>query len=132
MFLATSGLLCYHHADEPRHGDAQTLFEASGAKLTHGYVLAEFVALAYARGFPRREALAFLTALLEHPEVEVIWADEALHREAMRLLEARLDKAYSLCDAVSLVLMRKRRLHEALTTDHHFEQEGFRRLLSPS
>jgi hypothetical protein len=25
--------------------------------------------------------------------------------------------------------MRQRRLHEALTTDRHFEQEGFRRLL---
>ena len=41
----------------------------------------------------------------------------------------RFDKNYSLCDAVSFILMRRRGLYEALTTDHHFEQEGFRRLL---
>jgi predicted nucleic acid-binding protein len=129
MFLDTSGLLCYHHADEPRNAEAQVLFETAGPKLTHGYVLAEFVALAAARGLPRRQALAFVTALLEHPEVEVAWIDEALHREGMRLLEARPDKRYSLCDAISFVLMKRRGLDEALTTDHHFEQEGFRRLL---
>jgi predicted nucleic acid-binding protein len=35
----------------------------------------------------------------------------------------------SLCDAVSFVLMRARGILEALSTDHHFEQEGFLRLL---
>jgi len=43
----------------------------------------------------------------------------------------RLDKTYSLCDAVSFVLMRQYGYTEALTTDHHFEQEGFHRLLQP-
>jgi predicted nucleic acid-binding protein len=47
----------------------------------------------------------------------------------MDLLLARQDKTYSLCDAVSFVLMRQRHLTEALTTDHHFEQESFQRLL---
>jgi predicted nucleic acid-binding protein len=70
MLLDTSGLFCYHHRDEPRTDDAQTLFEAAGPKLTHSYVLAEFVALSMARGLPRRETLLFLTALLSHPEVE--------------------------------------------------------------
>lgn len=42
---------------------------------------------------------------------------------------ARLDKSYSLCDAISFLVMRQRGLSEALTTDHHFEQEGFVRLL---
>jgi predicted nucleic acid-binding protein len=55
--------------------------------------------------------------------------DEALHHAAMALLMARPDKTYSLCDAVSFVLMRQRHVTEALTTDRHFEQEGFQRLL---
>jgi predicted nucleic acid-binding protein len=53
----------------------------------------------------------------------------ALQRAAMDLLLARQDKTYSLCDAVSFVLVRQRYLTEALTTDHHFEQEGFQQLL---
>ena len=67
--------------------------------------------------------------LLEHPEVEVVWVNEAIYQAAFALLEARADKGYSLCDAVSFVLMRERGLAEALTTDHHFEQERFSKLL---
>jgi len=44
-------------------------------------------------------------------------------------LTLRLDKTYSLCDSVSFVIMRQRQITEALTTDKHFEQEGFIRLL---
>ena len=47
----------------------------------------------------------------------------------MKLLFERQDKTYSLCDAVSFVLMRRRGMTDALTTDQHFEQEGFVRLL---
>ena len=129
MFLDTSGLFCFHHADEPRSDEAQTLFEAAGSKLTHCYVLAELVALSLARGLPRPKTLAFVNALLGHPAVEVVWVGAGLNEEALNLLDARPDKDYSLCDAVSFVLMKQRGLREALTTDHHFEQEGFTRLL---
>lgn len=87
------------------------------------------MALSAPRGLPRRSSLLFLVDLLAHPEVEVAWVAENLCCEALGLLEARLDKDYSLCDAVSFVLMRQRGIQEALTTDRHFEQEGFRRLL---
>jgi uncharacterized protein len=129
MLLDTSGLFCWHHRDEAQSDDAQTLFEAAGPKLTHSFVLAEFVALTHARGLPRPETLNFLAALLDHPEVEVVWVGPALYAEAIRLLEARLDKSYSLCDAVSFVLMRQRGFQDALTTDRHSKQEGFRPLL---
>lgn len=97
--------------------------------LTHNYVLAEFVVLALVRRFPRQSTLAFISDLINNPDIEVVWVDESLHREAVDLLMKRSDKTYSLCDAVSFVLMQQRGMSEALTTDHHFEQEGFRRLL---
>jgi len=122
-------LFCIHHIDEPRSDEAQTLFEAAGSKRTQNYVLAELVALSLARGLPRVKTLAFIEALLAHPEVEVVWVNDGLNHEALRLLAARPDKQYSLCDAVSFVLMKQRGDREALTTDHHFEQEGFVRLL---
>lgn len=59
----------------------------------------------------------------------MVWVTPALHRAALALLRRRLDKTYSLCDAVSFILMDEYRLDEALTTDHHFRQEGFRALL---
>ena len=129
MLLDTSGLLCLHDADERHHQEALAVYGTARRRLTHAYVLAEFIALAHARRLPRERAVSFAIDLLDSPEIEVVWVDEALHREATNLLLARLDKTYSLCDAVSFALMRRRSITEALTTDRHFEQEGFRRLL---
>ena len=131
MFLDTSGLLCYFHRDEPQHADAVTFFDSSGTKLTHNGVIAEFVALAAARRLPRAAALSLASELVEHPDVETIWVDQVLHRDAMRLLMTQLDKSYSLCDAISFLVMRQRGTIEALTTDQHFEQAGFKRMLNP-
>lgn len=130
MLLDTSGLLCYLHQNEPQHQKAvQLLNGASKRSLTHSYVLAELIALALIRRFPRPAVLAFVMDLLESPDIETVWVDELLHREAMQLLIERHDKTYSLCDAVSFVLMRQRGITDALTTDRHFEQEGFVKLL---
>lgn len=67
--------------------------------------------------------------------------DEPQHEKTVQLVDSagsRLlthgyvqDETYSLCDAVSFVLMRQRGISDALTTDRHFEQEGFIRLLPP-
>lgn len=130
MLLDTSGLLCLLHRSEPFHDLARVVFAAAQRRLAHSYILAEFVALAIARRIPHETALVFLDDLVSSPNVETVWADESLHREAMSLLHTRLDKSYSLCDAVSFILMRQRRVGDALTTDRHFEQEGFRRLLT--
>ena len=118
-----------HHKDEPQHSAAFTFFRAAPARLTHSYVLAEFVPLCQVRGLPRAAALSFVVDLMGNPLIEMIWVDELLHRAALAFLQARLDKTYSLCDAVSFLLMRQRSIRDALTTDHHFEQEGFRKLL---
>jgi uncharacterized protein len=129
MLLDTSGLLCVHHRQEPFHEEACQYFLEAKTLFTHGFVLAEFVALAQARRLPRQPALQFMQDLVANPDITIIWPDEILHNRAMVLLSERLDKTYSLCDAVSFVLMRDMKVNDALTTDHHFEQEGFRKLL---
>jgi predicted nucleic acid-binding protein len=131
MLLDTSGLLCFHHQAEPQNADAVRCVAAAARRITHNYILAEFVALAEARRLPREPALAFVAELQDNAAVEIVWVDPVLHQEALELLRQRLDKEWSLCDAVSFRLMQRERLTEALTTDHHFEQAGFVRLLKP-
>jgi len=130
VLLDTSGLVAYLDASAASHADAETFFHAAPSRLTHSFVLAEFVALCHARRLNRELSLSFVTDLLQNPEVEVIWVDELLIRAALEFLKRRSDKNYSLCDAVSFLVMQERTIMEALTTDHHFEQAGFRRLLS--
>lgn len=130
MLLDTSGLLCYLHFDEPKHKEAVQLLDNYDDKLlTHNYVLAELVALTIARRFPRSPVLDFLSDLLNNPDIETVWVNENLHKQAMKLLLDRPDKTYSLCDAISFVLMKQRGITQALTTDRHFQQEGFTQLL---
>lgn len=130
MLLDTSGLLCFLHQDEAQHKTAVELISNyNGRFITHNYVLAELIALSLVRRFPCSTVLMYSLELMENPNVEMVWVDEILHRETMDLLLVRQDKTYSLCDAISFVLMRKKGIREALTTDKHFEQEGFTRLL---
>lgn len=59
MLLDTSGLLCCFDANEVRHDEAVKHYGDASLRLTHNYVLAEFVALAQARGLPREASLTF-------------------------------------------------------------------------
>lgn len=131
MLLDTSGLLCYFDVGDARHQEAVAYFKSGRKHLTHSYVLAEFVPLCQTRGLNRTDALRFAVKLLDNSFVEFVWVDEDRHRAALSLLQSRLDKTYSLCDAVSFLLMRQYGVGDALTTDRHFEQEGFTRLLRP-
>ena len=58
--------------------------------------------------------------------VEVVTFDPELNVAAVDLYRSRGDKGWSLTDCLSFVVMERRRLTEALTTDHHFEQAGIR------
>ncbi len=131
MLLDTSGLMCVLDKQDGRHAEAVRRYHAARRRLVTNYVLAEYVALAHVRGLSRQQTLDFSDAVLRDPNVEIVWVEKPLHRQALNLLQARRDKGYSLCDAVSFVLMRECGIVEALTTDKHFVQEGFTRLLEP-
>jgi predicted nucleic acid-binding protein len=129
LFLDTSGLLCMFDKADLRHQIAYDYFRQAKFLLTSNYVLAEFVPLVTSRKLHRTSSLFFLKNLVLLPRLTLVWIDEVKHQMAMKIIENRLDKNYSLCDAVSFVLMRERGITESLTTDKHFEQEGFVRLL---
>ena len=67
--------------------------------------------------------------LFERTDVEVIPQTEESFLLGVALYEERLDKSYSLTDCISMNVMRERGITNALTSDHHFSQEGFHILL---
>ena len=123
MLIDTSGFFSIHSEADLQHAKADEIYNQTWFRLTTSYVLDEFVALATARKLSREKILAFSEEILIDETVEIVWVNKDLHTKAVELLNNRRDKVYSLCDAVSFVVMRERKITEALTTDHHFEQE---------
>jgi predicted nucleic acid-binding protein len=92
--------------------------------VTHDGVLAEFLAFVSGWGAVHRAG-----AEVSVREVLRRWivfpSDRALFLRALDLYGERLDKAYSLVDCMSMMLMKAQGITTILTNDHHFAQEGF-------
>ena len=73
----------------------------------------------------RQSALRISHAILRNTNVVVVPQSRETFLSGCALYEARSDKGYSLTDCISMSTMRERGMTEALTHDHHFEQEGF-------
>ncbi len=92
--------------------------------------LTEFLnALADKGPLVRAAAVEMVEAIMRNSQVTVIPQTLRTFSRSLAFYKARPDKGYSLTDCGSMLLMRERRLSEALTTDRHFEQEGFVALL---
>jgi len=57
--------------------------------------------------------------------ITVVPLSRARLESALTLYHQHDDKTWSLTDSLSFVVMRERRIAEALTGDHHFAQAGF-------
>jgi predicted nucleic acid-binding protein len=98
--------------------------------VTSEYVLLEFLNHFSKHGpFMRGEAMNTWKALYASKETFVIPVGHVLLERAATLYERSVDKSWSLTDCSSFVIMRERKIQDALTFDHHFEQAGFRALL---
>ena len=62
---------------------------------------------------------------------KVIPLERTLFQAGLDLYETRLDKDWGLTDCINFVVMQREGITEAFTSDKHFEQAGFIRLLKP-
>ncbi|MBI4570088.1 MAG: PIN domain-containing protein [Planctomycetes bacterium] len=94
--------------------------------LTTDEVLAEFLTYFAQYGSAiRAQAVEAVRALQKDANVEVIAQSRESFNRALDLYAHRGDKGYSLTDCSLMIAMNDRQIKEALTSDHHFEQEGF-------
>jgi predicted nucleic acid-binding protein len=132
-FADTSGWVAWADAKEVFHARALVLFtevwDQGGRLVTTSPVLAELTALFNRLRMPKLRQIQFIDQLQADPSVEIVSADAALESAAWQLWRSRPDKDWTFVDCFSFVVMQRRHLGEALTSDHHFEQAGFIRLL---
>lgn len=77
----------------------------------------------------RIAAMQLAKRILNEQWVRVIPQKREHFYKAMNLYGNRSDKAYSLTDCMSMIIMNEYHIKQVLTSDRHFEQEGFEMLM---
>lgn len=134
IFVDTSGWANLAYASEPYHHLA-TKIHGSAVRnrqklITTNYVISELVPLLTSvLKVSRPRIIELINGIKSSQNFDIIHIDEVGDAKAWELLENRNDKNWSLVDSSSFVVMEALDITDALTTDHHFEQAGFIRLL---
>lgn len=77
----------------------------------------------------RMSAVQFIERCYHTHNMHVVSVDTPLLMRAVHLYRERPDKLWGLTDCVSFVVMQDQKLMDAVTTDEHFIQAGYRALV---
>ena len=129
VFGGTVYFLALLNARDQLHPQAIALSEnPPGPLVTTEWVLTE-LGDALATPPARERFTQLLASLRVTADVEIIPASHDLFDRGCVLFAQRKDKAWSLTDCLSFVVMEEHGLKTALTADQHFQQAGFVRLM---
>ena len=102
-------------------------------KKNYSFVTTKFILLevgdALCSPMVRENTAHFIANIAKVKYVEVISLSDGLLNDALALYQSRLDKSWGLTGCISFVVMQQENITKAFTTDKHFEQAGFIRLL---
>ena len=100
-----------------------------GGFVTTAWVIAE-LANSLARAANRSLFLSLLQDLRKDRRVTIVPPTTRLFDRGLDLYARRSDKDWSLTDCISFLVMERTGLNDALSCDRHFEQAGFKILLT--
>ena len=132
VFLDTNGWLALLNASDQLHPLADAIWRDLGQQ-RYSIVLTDWIIAETGNGLARtgaRDRFCHITeAMLNDPVCRVVFINPVLLRRTLDLYLARKDKQWGLVDSASFIVMADEHIAEALTTDRHFEQAGFKTLL---
>lgn len=80
-------------------------------------------------GLKRQKVVDFIRQFYQTDNLRVVNVSPELFNQGLNLYESRPDKTWGLVDCISFVVMQQQGLIDAVTSDLHFVQAGFRALL---
>ena len=135
VFVDTAAWLALVNQDDDLHTQAiqvkNRLQADKSFLITTDFIFLE-VADALATLKFRRNTIIYIQRLRELVSLRVLPVSEVLYTQGWRLYCQRLDKDWGLTDCISFVVMQQEDVSVAFTSDRHFEQASFRRLLNPA
>lgn len=129
LFVDTSFVIGLINDKDQYHEKALTFSHKfdNAPLVTTDAVLLE-IANSLARDF-KQEAAKIIKILRESNNVNAIAIDRDLFERGFELYQKYNDKTWGLVDCISFVVMREHDISDALTSDKHFVQAGFRALM---
>lgn len=131
VFLDTAYAIALSSSSDRYHGRAVELaerLETSAARMVTTQAVLLRLAMPFQAPLPPGCG-AVVDSNRNRPQRGRRAADGESVRPSLRPFRARPDKEWGLIDCVSFVVMSQRGIVNALTTDEHFQQMGFRALL---
>lgn len=133
VFVDTAAWLALINTSDALHEPARQIMAQLRVQKAH-LTTTEFILLEVADALcvpsVRAQTIRFIEGLRRLPVLEIVSVSERLFGEGWQLYCQRSDKSWGMTDCISFVVMRQRQLTQAFTSDHHFEQAGFTKLLS--
>ena len=132
VFADASYWVAVLNPKEAHHARAMSVSDNLGRPrlVTSEFVLLEMMKLLATAGLHlKKTAYHAIKRLKADPNVEVVPATTLLFNEACEIYIRYADKGWDGVDSASYHIMEQRSITDALTTDRHFEQMGFRALL---
>jgi len=132
VFVDTAAWLALLNIDDIWHQQAKQI-RLELVKQNYIFITTEFVLLevgdALCSQGLRKNTANFLNNIYQLKSTKIITLNQDLLQSGLSLYEQRLDKDWGLTDCISFVVMQKEQIQKAFTSDKHFEQAGFIRLL---
>lgn len=131
VFLDTSYIVALEITDDQYHSQAlnywQSLLSGAPQLVTTSFILDEVATFFNSRNH-HSKAVEVGNNLLSSLSVNFIHVQKNLFEQGWNYFVKHADKAYSLTDCISFVVMQQLEIQVALTFDKHFDQAGFAKL----
>ena len=132
VFVDTAAWIALLNTSDALHQPAKQVMnqlqQQKAFLVTTEFVLLE-VADALSAPAIRTKTIAFINGLRQLNILQIIPISQALFANGWQLYSQRHDKEWGLTDCISFVVMTQEQITIAFTSDHHFQQAGFIKLL---
>lgn len=128
VFVDSGAFFALQVTQDESHSRARAIFNRAETErwrlITTNVVVIETYALLLARTRQKRAAAIAFLEQLPQTAVAVERIQPVDEERALALVRAHADKTYSLCDALSSVVMERLGVTEAIAFDRHFREYG--------
>lgn len=132
IFVDTSALIAFGNKDDIFHQQAdmirQELVKSRRTFLTTSLIIVE-LCNAFSKNRFRSVSVEIIEGIHNSDKWTYVDVNKKLMKRGFELFKKMSDKEWGLVDCVSIIVARDFGIVDVFTTDRHFEQAGFQKLL---